>query len=701
VAEASSQALENAGYRLETRAEGRLLRVRLIDRVAGFTLADGPYTYSATRAGPEGSIQARWLESPVIETAPNRLTVSGRLAGLSLRHQFSLPADTGVLEERIVLHNPGKQTVHLEDFQAYFSRRITNTVGEVLPELAEDRWAGVPFRHRATDIARFDVDLTCADLLRLVGRSPRTTDAPLTWPVYGSVPAPCWASEGWAWERGSHATGIFTFNQEGMSLSQIGAVVDEKGARVRFGGAGMFAGDPSALTAIAAGQTVALGITRYVSVANDRREAWYAFRSFLSDQGCALPSGFDPPVHWNELYDNPEWNLASAGTPAAGPTRQVTYTRALLEVEAAKAKRYGCQSLYLDPGWDTAFGTFQWGEKWLGSRKDFIRALKESYGLGLSLHCPLATWMSLDARGTTAWPRESFQMDRDGKSIEGAVCLGSRQYLDLAEQRLLEHCADGVGFLMFDGNWWNGGCWNPEHGHAVPYTLEDHCRAQIDLAQRIHARFPLVLIEMHDTVSGGAIQRHTPVYYKYGLPGSFDDNWGFELMWQPMEDILAGRARSLYWYNMGCNVPIYLHIDLRDDNEHCLVLWWYASTCRHLGIGGTHPDPLVADAQVRAMATYRRLERFFKRGAFFGLGEDIHAHALPSENAFIVNLFNLSDQSRIVEGSIRVDRMGLNPDLWYVAPKGARFDKAAGAFVVGRRMAPWSAEVMEVYSVPL
>ena len=61
------------------------------------------------------------------------------------------------------------------------------------------------------------------------------------------------------------------------------------------------------------------------------------------------------------------------------------------------------------------------------------------------------------------------------------------------------------------------------------------------------------------------------------------------------------------------------------------------------------PDPRVADAQKRAMVTYRRLERFFKRGAFFGLQEGIHAHALPEENAFVVNLFNLSDESRIVE----------------------------------------------------
>ncbi len=242
-----------------------------------------------------------------------------------------------------------------------------------------------------------------------------------------------------------------------------------EGVWLRFGGASLFSGEPSALGEIAPGKTVALGITRYQVVANDRREAWYGFRGFLDEHGCRYPPSFDPPVHWNELYDNAEWNLATPGTPKLkGSTRAVTYTRQALELEAVKAAAYGCQSLYLDPGWDTAFGSLQWGEAWLGNRREFIEGIRQRHGLGLSLHCPLATWMSMDRRGIAAWPRESYQKGKDGKVLEGAVCLGSRQYLDEAERRLSEHCADGVVYLMFDGNWWNGGCWNADHGHPVP-----------------------------------------------------------------------------------------------------------------------------------------------------------------------------------------------------------------------------------------
>ena len=698
---ATPATITNGTFTLTVSVEHGRLRALLHDTAAGFPWADGPLHYAAVTASDGGRVVADQPREARVHAQGDTITIRGTLAGLALEHDFRLPAGRPYMEERLALRNDGPDPVGLADFHYALTRLVTDHFGNLPAALANDRLAAIPFRHRATDPADFDLDLGLADLLRLAGREPRANEAPLTWPAWGSVPGRGWGSEGWAWEHGARALGIYKFNQEGMERSVIGSLPEEQGVSLFFGGGGIFGGDPSALAAIAPGQAVSLGLTRYQAVINDRTEAWYGFRELLGENGCAFPAAFDPPVHWNELYDNPEWNLGSPRTPPAGPTRQVTYTRALIELEAAKAAAYGCQSLYLDPGWDTAFGTFLWGEKWLGPRRGFIELIRSKYGLGLSLHCPLATWVSLDGRGTASWPADSFQARRDGTIIPGAVCQGSRQYLDEAEKRLLGHCDDGVGFLMFDGNWWNGGCWNPAHGHPVPYTMEDHVRAQLDLARRIHARHPNVIIEMHDMISGGALQRHTPVYYKHGLPGSYDENWGFELMWQPMEDIRSGRARSLYWYNMACDVPLYLHVDLRDDNESCLVLWWYASTCRHLGIGGTHGDPRVAAAQRNAMQTYRRLDRFYKRGAFYGMGEEAHAHALPAENAFVVNLFNCSGQEKVVEGSIALARMGVDPDRWYHTPKGGRFDRTAGTFVVARRMPPWSAEVVEVRAVEI
>ncbi|MGC9359321.1 MAG: hypothetical protein ACP5G7_02970 [Anaerolineae bacterium] len=688
----------NKAYELRVCTTLDGMEVHLHDRKMALCLADAPYLYRATRTHSKGLLVAIGLQEASLVQDGDTLVVAGTLAGLELRHTLRLPADTPVLEEGLELENATDELIRLEGFVAGFQRRVATGYGAVLPEVASDRFAALPLKHRATDPAGFDADFTLDDLLRQPGLEQRATDRPKTF-AFGNAPATQWASEGWAWTHGKHALAISTFNQEVIQFGTLALEAYPDHLTLRFGGLSMVDGEPSALGRLAPGQRLTLGLTRFETVEGGYEEAAYAFRAFLDAQGCRFPDDYNPAVHWNELYDNPEWNLAQPQrTPSRRMTRPEAYTKALLEEEAAKAAAYGCQALYLDPGWDTDFGTLLWGESWLGPRDAFVREMRERYGLKVSLHCPLATWMSMDGRGVSSWPREAFQMDAHGEIVEGAVCLGSQQYLDAAAERLLAHCADGVAFLMFDGNWWNGGCWHPHHGHPVPYTKEDHARANLELARRIHEKYPDVLIEMHDTISGGSLQRYTPVYYKYGLPGSYDDNWGFELMWRPMEDLRSGRARSLYYYNLGCNVPAYLHIDLRDDNSHCVVLWWYASTCRHLGIGGTHPDPMVAQAQRLAMAKYRSLERYYKRGAFYGMDEEIHVHVLADEQSLVVNLFNLSDEERVVEGSLSFARMGLDPGRWYDMKKGLSINHASEELVVRRRLPAWGAEVWEVRS---
>jgi hypothetical protein len=275
--------------------------------------------------------------------------------------------------------------------------------------------------------------------------------------------------------------------------------------------------------------------------------------------------------------------------------------------------------------------------------------------------------------------------------------MGARAYIDETVRRLLDNCADGVTFLVFDGNAYQGGCTDATHGHAVPFTKEDHVRANMEIARRIHETHPEVIIEVHDPMTAGANTYATPVYYKYGLPYGHDENWGFELMWDPMKDITSGRARALYYYNLACNVPIYLHIDLRKDTPGCLLLWWYASTCRHFGVGGSHPDPAVVAAQKAAMHKYRELDRFFNRGDFYGAGEEIHLHVLPEENAFVANLFNPTAEKRWVEGSIDLSRTGLK--IGRLEAGGEDNDVGAldgSVWSVRRELPPWSAEVMPV-----
>jgi hypothetical protein len=103
----------------------------------------------------------------------------------------------------------------------------------------------------------------------------------------------------------------------------------------------------------------------------------------------------------------------------------------------------------------------------------------------------------------------------------------------------------------------------------------------------------------------------------------------------------------------------------------------------------------VVAAHKAAMRTYREFDRFFKRGDFYGINEEVHLHALPDENAFVVNLFNLSDQKRTIGGSIELRLMGLTGGrLQGDSPKAGSLEN--GVWTIHREMEPWSAEVAPV-----
>ena len=112
------------------------------------------------------------------------------------------------------------------------------------------------------------------------------------------------------------------------------------------------------------------------------------------------------------------------------------------------------------------------------------------------------------------------------------------------------------------------------------------------------------------------------------------------------------------------------------------------------------------------MKRYRELERFYKRGEFYGLGEEAHVHALPDENSFVVNLFNLSDTPRVIGANVDVGAMGLDPNRWYFSPYHIpgvegwsygsgemEFDPSAGTISLARRLPPESAEVVQFRSI--
>jgi len=755
------------------------------DLLLGIKVADGPCIYRTMR---ECVKSKQTLQSPILSTTADTLNIQGKLAGLDLEHTFHLPADRPIMEERITLQNNSIAYIALSDFRVSLLRKLTDKTGNELPELVNDRWVALPMRCRADVVNPLDYSLN--DIITKPGREYLPAES---WTTPKALTSSNHVSEAWAWTHGDNTLGIFCFSQENMLHSVLSVEDTPDGKALCFGGAAMIAREPAALTRITPGQTVDLGVIRYQTVQGDFKQANYAFRAMLDEKGCRFPSNYDPPVHWEQLYDmEGAWN-----------GRINAYTQDALDKEAVKGFEYSCDALYLDPGWDTTFGSFLWGKDWLGPRNQWIQRIKEKFDLKIALHCPMPSWSThaglemgpvnlqdwpedcrrvlplessylnidlgedyqiakvhlinasmklriliseISEAGTTDWKAVAQDEERDSagvfefdavttrwiriesldqvsmlhfRSVEiyragestplqtftqqelldarkgPVLCMGSKQFLAEAEKRLLEHCDDGVAFLMFDGTWWNGECTDPMHGHPIPYRKEDHIRACVDLAKRIHDRYPDVIIEMHDMLNGGAPQRATPVYYKYGLPGSYDENWGFELMWDPMADLQSGRSRALYYYNLGCNVPVYLHIDLRKDNENCVVLWYYASTCRHMGIGGTHADPKVVQSQKDAMRLYKELVSFYKRGDFYGITEEIHIHALSDENACGINLFNLSNETQVITGQIQLADLNIDQSATY-SISSPWVIITQGVLYVSREMPPWSAEVATV-----
>lgn len=683
-----SGSLQSSSLCLRLTQSPQGVECRLESKTDGTIWADGAYRYAISHPVEGGVITYHCLKDISIESHADRLVISGQAGSLEIRHSWSL-AVSDALEERITLTNNCGETVTLSDFSAGLTKPIADGAGKVFPDVAADLLAGVPFRHKPGYPSGVENEFRPEDFLRLSGGDYNVVDMF----HHGCVPSNRWSSEGWAWLHDSCGLGVFKFNQERVEFSVISPVVSKNGVALQFGGA-VLVMVPSDTLVIPPGGKVEFGVTRYMALQGGYNSAAYAFRQFLDENACRFPSDYDPPVHWEELYDNPEWNLGRFGQ-AGRQTRMITFTREMLEQEAAKARDYHCEALYLDPGWDTEFGTMIWGEEWLGPRKEFARLIREKYGLKLSLHCALATWMSIHGAGVAAWPSETWRADVDGRPIENSVCLASRQYLDIATERMLDQCSDGVSFLMFDGNGWAGGCWNPSHGHSVPLTKEELCRANLELAMRVHAEYPDVLIEMHDMLLGGMFQRYCPVYYKYGIPGSYNETWGFELMWHPLEDIFSGKARSLYYYNLACNIPLYLHLDLRQDNDKCLAFWWYASTCRHLAIGGTNEDPVMVLRHKHAMRRYGDLEPYYKRGEFFGIDENIHVHVHPDKTGLVANLFNLSGTSQVVGCQIPLKEVGLDPDGIYILPMGSGINQPERTLCIERYMEPWSSVVME------
>jgi len=654
--------LENGHFSVSLSA-GEGLGCRVTHLPTGTLLADGPYSYSL------GPVRFTGLEHDGAGA-----TLRGETGtGIAITHRIALDPGRPWMEEVVALTNASPNPL-----------TIAFRCGFVLPvrpgTLKGHTFTAVPYRREPHGGRGQYADYTIDQILHeprrsvlreipiIVNETPRV--------VQPRVFTDDYLSEGWALTDGRNGFLVTKYSQSAREFAILDRVPVSGGlVGLRWGGAGAF-DDAEGSYRLAPGATRVFGVTRLTAFRGDLVQGYYAFRGEMEARGHAIPDGYDPPSHWNELYDNGLW---WCGDHISAENRGKFYRLADLREAAARARDMGCEALYLDPGWDTPQSSKIWGEERLGKLGDFVAMLKNEYGLKLSVHTPFEAWTGpgCDTIAGAELVREP------GGSPSPYACGAATRYIDVTVGRLKTLADSGVVFFMFDGTAWMGECWARDHGHAHPSTAAEHVESLNRVARLAHRNNPDVLIEMHDQLFGGIHLRYVPSYYGHGVDAAgergWDEIWAFELMWSPMDDLIGGHSIALYYFNLAYSIPAYIHIDLRKDNPQCLMLWWNISTCRHLGVGGTHSDEAVRRSQRDAIATYRRLKRFFTTGTFFGIDELTHVHVDRGRSGAVLNCFNLDD--RPVEREIAFDpaAFGLDAGRAYAFTGGA-FARSGGTY---------------------
>jgi hypothetical protein len=426
-------------------------------------------------------------------------------------------------------------------------------------------------------------------------------------------------------------------------------------------------------------QRLSFGSSTIVAYDGGWQAGYTSYKQLLRAKGHVTPAGYDPKIHWNELY-RLGWRCGSNA-----PLQELPE----LFEEAARAQAAGAQAFYFDPGWDLFEGSSVWDTERLGPIEDFTRRLKDEYGLSLALHLMVHTKSTEeDPRIYRRRPDGEIDLWTDATPyVGGFVCPASPAWQRQKTDRLLRLAGAGASFFMFDFVNYQP-CWSSEHGHSVPLTREEHSEGILSVIRAVKARFPGLTVEAHDRIGGGL-----PLYYQHGSASAHDELWGFEYMWDPYADLLSGRALSLYEYNLAYDIPLYLHINSAHDSPTMLAFWWYASCCRHLGVGGLAESDEQWPRFAEAMRTYRRLQPYFARGRFAGIDTLTHLHVLDQEGGAVLTAYNLEATEVRRSVSITSAQMPLGE-----APgvTGAPGTMAAGVLTIDLVLPPLSPLVVEI-----
>lgn len=658
--------LENQYWVLRIQENDGKFKYELKSKITNETYADEDYHYRILTSRKKGSRYAylfgenseynakKLISRNIRNEGTNTLMIEGLFEGreISLSQKFILRNESNWLDEYITISNNSEKKARLGLINLGFKKALFRQYSGWNDHLDEYTLTSLPTRrfYRYGDDRRMDF-YTANDLVFKA------------W-VDVSVEMPGFCDEGWLW--GNSKGGLLTcnYNPSQMEYSRFfrwGKQLPGRGVEdvyIIFGGVKLYEGNPEAATNLNPHESYSFGVSRYAVYEGDYKNGYYLYRSHLEEKGHKFKKDYNPPVHWNELY-NLGWVSEKTGFFVEGIDFEV-YSLEQLYEEATLAKDIGAECLYLDPGWNTALGSEIWNEERFGPLKEFSDTIHNNYGLKLALHL----MMNFEGRDV---PEEWYLISKTGVKVVAdpyinlySLCA-NEHWVKEKTQRLLKLAEEGIDFFMFDFTdlstfmFDDIGCYSKEHGHEVPMRRQTHAENIFKVIQNVKKEYPNILIEAHDR---GVKPRH-PLYFQHNLPHSFDENWGFECMWNPMQDMLSGRGLQLFEYNLAYSIPLYLHINENSDNENMLQFWYYASLARHLGIGGLNSrNDRKYKALQKAMKLYKKLKPFFTRGMFYGIDPNIHLHVDEKTKLGVLMAYNLT--SREKEVKIRIDSIKYN-----------------------------------------
>jgi len=631
--------------------------------------ANSPYRYCVIYKQGEEKVTEEQVSNLSLSrttdgSGRNHICIEGRLGSvIGFRQEFVQPAQGEWLEEVVTLKNLSEQELKIVDIKFGFRRALDGLEGW--------RLIAVPFRVTVdTQVHDYSVKDLMAGAYSNSDQKEHCWTKQKVWP--DTMDKDRLRSEAWLWTNGERGVLIGKYNNDHieMSVAQVEGGTEKTTQSLRFGGVGLcLYNEPRPATRLAAGESFSFGVTRYEPYTGVIADGYDCYKKWLDSKGHGFPADYNAPLTWEVLYDV-GWHHS------VQENLQKYYNLETLRGEARKAKEVGAELLYLDPGWETCEGVNVWDEKRLGKAKDFVKEMKEKFGLEVGFRTVGHVYRDEFPHKWYCQP----EADKDergksglttGKRVYWRTCACCEDWRKDHVRKMTDVAESGMKFMMHDENSWFGPCYATDHGHTEPTTPEDHVKALYSAIRQMRKSCPEIVVEAHDPVWSW-FMRYLPVYFQqgFGLEAGYQENWGFEMMWDCIQGLLNGSGRVFYYYAMGTDIPVYLHTSMITDNDNLLFFWWVASTVRHLGIGGKYHnfqpsmrEKYCQDVEKRwaeykkQMKLYKSLKPYFVRGEFYGLGEEAHLHTLKERSGAVLNLYNLSKTAKQKEVLVPAEKL--------------------------------------------